>query len=308
MPEYHVKKSMQIDAPTQKIFSVLSDFHQWEKWSPWLILEPGAKVEMSDDGKKYSWEGEVIGSGNMVLDGVEPKKSISQTVNFIKPWKSSSPIKFILDEKTGGTEVTWTMTGNLPFFMFWMKNSMSAFIGMDFQRGLLMLKDYVETGSVPCELTISERNQKPGFKYIGVKTICVINDLGNKMRSDFTRLTDYIQDAGVVPTGKFFSIYDKFDMVKGQATYIAGIPVASVPGNLPPDMISGDFPALKTYEIIHKGPYRHLGNAWSMGNMYSRAKKFKQDKKTPPFEVYENMPGDVPEEKLMTRVCFPVKA
>jgi effector-binding domain-containing protein len=328
MPEFYVEKSIHIDAPVKKVFDIINDFHQWRKWSPWLILEPGVKVEVSEDGKSYSWEGKMVGSGNMVSDRQEPHKKILQTVNFIKPWKSSAPVTFLFKEtpkqknqvksmeksprpkeqnSEGGTEVTWTMIGALPFFMFWMKKSMTAYIGMDYQRGLLMLKDYVETGSVPSQLKISESNQYPGYRYIGIKTTCQFNELGQKMENDFTRLTKYLQEKNIKPANKFFSIYHQFDMVNNKATYTSGIPFASIPDSLPSDMISGAIPAMKTYDIIHKGPYRHLGNAWSMGHMYARAKKFKQDKKADPFEIYENLPGETNENDSITRVCFPMK-
>ncbi len=42
-----------------------------------------------------------------------------------------------------------------------MKNMMQALIGMDYERGLLMLKDYLETGTVACQLSIQGKPNSP---------------------------------------------------------------------------------------------------------------------------------------------------
>jgi hypothetical protein len=44
------------------------------------------------------------------------------------------------------------MDSKQPFFQFFLKGMMTSLIGMDYERGLRMLKDYVETGSVPSTL------------------------------------------------------------------------------------------------------------------------------------------------------------
>ena len=34
------------------------------------------------------------------------------------------------------------------FFLFWMRRQMELFIGMDYERGLKMLKEWIETGQI----------------------------------------------------------------------------------------------------------------------------------------------------------------
>ena len=56
MPKIFVSKSVQINAPAEDVFPKLNDFHEWPKWSPWLIQEPVATVDVAEDGKSYSWQ------------------------------------------------------------------------------------------------------------------------------------------------------------------------------------------------------------------------------------------------------------
>ncbi len=67
MPKTYVEKSININASIDKIKSVLTDFNHWQPWSPWLNLEPEAKVSVSANSKKQEWDGKRIGAGEMIL-------------------------------------------------------------------------------------------------------------------------------------------------------------------------------------------------------------------------------------------------
>ena len=58
---------MLIGAPIDKVFNTVNDFNSWCSWSPWLIMEPSVKVDVSENNKSYSWKGNRTGSGNMKI-------------------------------------------------------------------------------------------------------------------------------------------------------------------------------------------------------------------------------------------------
>tara|TARA_B110000495_G_C23003125_1_gene592226 strand:- start:416 stop:982 length:567 start_codon:yes stop_codon:yes gene_type:complete len=187
-----------------------------------------------------------------------------------------------------------------------MKKMMAAFIGMDYQRGLTMLKDHLETGVVPSKLCFRGGEAFPGFKYIAIRTTSSLDAMGESMVADLTKLSNWFESSNTEPSGKPFSIYHKFNRVKGVVKYTVGIPVAGDASDLPSDFISGEMPSHQSYAIGHVGPYRHLGNAWSAGMMRSRNKVFKQSKKLHPFEVYDNDPNETAEDALETSIYFPI--
>ena len=167
MPKMHISKSIHIDAPAEKIYSIISNYNDWQPWSPWLITEPEAKVTVKDDGKSYEWEGKRTGAGNMTILKAEENKILEMDLNFLKPWKSHADVFFYLKEENGGTKVEWGMDSSLPFFLFFMKKMMVAFVGADYERGLSMLKAYAEKGSVPTKLEfiVQEYLPQPVFSY-----------------------------------------------------------------------------------------------------------------------------------------------
>lgn len=306
MPAFSVSRSIVIEAPVEKVYSILRDFRQWPQWSPWLIAEPGCTLEYTGDGKGYAWVGNIVGSGEIHVTDETPPRRMQCDLNFLKPWRSHADVRFDLSEKDGGTEVMWLMDSKLPFLLFFMKKMMIAMIGNDYERGLAMFKDYFETGDSKSELSFGSASFD-AFHYVGKTSTCSTEEIGPTMAADLKRLGEWVTTEGIEPAGAPLSIYHKWDMVTGVASYTSAIPVASIPETLPDDLQSGGMPSISTYAITHTGPYRHLGNAWSSGIMHGRAKMFDQRRGIHPFEIYENDPQEVPEDELKTVVHFPVK-
>jgi len=307
MPKLNVTRSIEINASPEKIFNILSDFSHWTAWSPWLIMEPEAKVTVSEDKKYYHWEGVRTGSGEMKLVSEKPNQSIDIDLTFLKPWKSKSKIRFEINPKADQSTVTWIMDGGLPFFFFFMKKMMEAFVGMDFQRGLFLLKDYVEDGAIHSKLTMKGKSMFPGCQYVGIRSSCAMNAVGESMRNDFDKLTQWVKSNGNLVNGAPFSIYHNWDIVGGKVDYTSAFPVQSHPDSIPSDFLKGSIPGTEIYTVVHTGPYRHLGNAWSAQNNLSRSKVYKVNKSIHPFEVYLSMPGTVADNELVTEICFPAK-
>lgn len=307
MPKFNVVKTTSINAPIDKVYECVSDLSHWTSWSPWLITEPEATTTVADDLKFYSWEGKRVGSGEMKVTSEETNHFVNYDLTFLKPWKSHAKVRFEVESKGDSTEVTWSMDSSLPFFMFWMKKMMVAFLGMDFQRGLSLLKDYVEEGKVHSKLEFIGEQSYPGCEYIGISREVAMDKIGEAMSEDFNKLWEVIGSNSDIIGGEPISIYHKWELVKGTAKYTAGIPVKSIPANLPQGVAAGKIEPMKIHTLRHIGPYHHLGNAWTAMQMMMRGKEFKPVKGIHPFESYVNNPAEVDEKDLITDVNFAVK-
>ncbi len=307
MPKINVTRSATIDSSINNVYSKLNDFNHWIKWSPWLIMEKGVKVNISEDAKYYEWKGDRVGEGNMSISLEDGSNSIEYDLTFLKPWKSEAKVKFMLSDNNDRTAVTWTMDSKLPFFMFWMKKMMEGFIGMDYERGLNMLKDYIEVGEVKSNLDWMGESDFPGAKYVGIKTTCDIDKMDEAMPGDFGKLEQFMKTNEDLATGQAYSIYHKWDIVKRKATYTACVGVTSIPEDLSDDLISGEIPATRIYTLRHTGKYDHLGNAWSTMIGMARGKEFKQKRGIHPWEHYLTNPKETAEDANITDVVFAIK-
>ena len=303
----HIDKSIEINAPVDQVYSKISDYNYWRPWSPWLVIEPEATTDIEEGGKAYSWKGERIGSGEMKITNEDVNKRIDMDLTFLAPWKSHAKVWFTFSGENGSTKVNWYMDSSIPFFMFWMKKMMTTLVGMDYERGLIMLKDYVELGSVAGQMETEGERDYPGCKYVGVNTTCAMDQLGVEMEKDFATLNEFMHSNDIQPVGEPFSQYHKWELAKGMANYTTGIPVSERPDNLPSNLEYGEIPATKVYSIKLTGPYRYIGNGWSLGQNLIRSKVFKGSRKIHPFESYGNNPQDTPENDLITRINFPLK-
>ena len=307
MPKTYVEKSITIAASSHKVKSIIADFNHWKAWSPWFILEPEANDTISDNGKSHEWDGKRIGSG-MIKVVAEEESVIKYDLTFLKPWKSKSKSDFILEKlNDNSTKLSWTMEGTLPFFMFWMKTMMERLIGMDYDRGLLMLKDYIEKGQVDAKLEFLGESQFEGCNFVGVKSTCTIDNIGEVMEADFKKLTDFAKENENIVTCDWFSVYHKFDFNRNKVVYTSGVGIKSDPSEIPAGMFKGNLPATKVHTVRHIGSYELSGNAWSAIMAMERAKEFKQNKKIPPMEFYRNSPMETEPKDLISDVCIAVK-
>lgn len=306
----HIQREILIKASKDKIKNVLIDLKQMVLWSPWNIIEPDATVlfndKQSEVGAFQEWDGELIGAGNTELIKIDENK-IDYDLTFIKPFKSKAKFSFILEEIDDEIKVIWSMDSSLPWYMFFFTKMMSAMIGMDYDKGLRMLKEYIETGKILSKLEIDANSNLEDISYIGIKNEIDFQGIGETMKNDFKALIDFAIDNNLLKEDtKYFSIYNKFDIVKQEISYIAAIQV-SEDVNIPEHFLKSKIKQTKAIKVRHTGAYENLGNAWSLAMMYPRAKKLKINKKPMGYEFYLNSPNDTEKENLVCDIFVSLK-
>ena len=266
---YHVERSVAIEVSAEEAFAKVHDFNEWPKWSPWLVMEPEAKVNVTGDGKSvgdaYAWSGELVGKGELRHDAVEIPKSTDMTITFFEPMAGSAKVGFRVEpdaQNSGVSKATWMMDGKIPWIM---KSMMAAWIGMDYDRGLGMLKEYCETGDVVTKTEVGGTVDRPAVKFVGVEGECTIEGISDAMGESFEALEAALNSAGIEPSDHYLATYSKFELVKNQVVYTAACQVDEKPENLPEGLIFGEIPAHSAFTVAHIGPFRNLGNGWSTG-------------------------------------------
>lgn len=308
--KFNVEKSTTINAPLSKVRELVEDFNHWNSWSPWTMLEPGCSVVVAGTpkelGHSMSWDGELIGSGKNILVASD-SSHLYYDLAFFKPWKSKAKVGFKIEERNGKTDVVWSMDSSLPFLFFFMVKTMKNMIGMDYERGLCMLKEVAENGVIKCQTRNQGITDYTGFSYVGLKRTVPFSEMSTAAAQDFERIVNDIVVEGKKGARHWVCLYPKFDTKKMIVTYIAAVSDEDAKSlALSSDYVSGVIASGKSLEVQHDGAYDFLGNAWAMGMINLRAKKIKA--KGVPFEQYWNSPLETSPEDLKTSVFFPVKA
>lgn len=146
------------------------------------------------------------------------------------------------------------------------------------------------------------------FHYVGIRTQCKIDEIGQKMEADFDLLGKDLEK-GELPQPDFVvALYNKFDFVSRDVDYISGFIYNEKP-NL--DSTSGyeigSASGHKAIKVVHTGSYKHLGNAWSTAMGARMTLKKGINKAIPMYEVYDNNPHEVEEKDLITSIYVPVR-
>lgn len=149
--EFHVQRSIYIKASPEKIYTYMSNFHNFTEWSPYERLDPQMKrvFKGPDAGKgaAYEWSGKGnAGEGRMeIVDATEPTR-VSIKLHFIKPFEANNTVDYAIEPTTDETKVTWSMHGPNSFMskLFQVFFDMDAMCGNDFELGLGNLKRLME--------------------------------------------------------------------------------------------------------------------------------------------------------------------
>jgi predicted transcriptional regulator YdeE len=299
-----------ITVPKEKAYELISDYKTWKSWSPWLCMEPDAIVTISNDGIGVGaingWVGSLVGSGEIEHLELDENKAIKQEIRFIKPFKSKSEVYWQFKDVDGGCEVTWGMKGAMPFFLKFMAKQMEPWIGMDYERGLKMIKDLIEKEKIDSEFTIEGVSDLDSFKFVAIKETCLMEEVGPSMKEAFGKINSLCENEKVEPE-MAFSIYHKFDFTDPECTYSSGVPVT---GELAvgDEFYKSEYPKIKAVKVLFKGDYEHLGNAWAAAYNYLRYKKLKANKKIDPIELYLNDPTkETDPANWLTAIYIPIK-
>jgi uncharacterized protein YndB with AHSA1/START domain len=149
---FSVKREATINAPPEKIFALVSDFHRWGGWSPWEQRDPAMKRSFAGaergKGAVYAWEGNRnVGAGRMEILEAEAPSRVLIKLDFIKPFEGHNTAEFTMLPQGGATTLSWVMKGPAPLMAKVMHVfiNMDRMIGKDFEAGLANLKRLAET-------------------------------------------------------------------------------------------------------------------------------------------------------------------
>jgi carbon monoxide dehydrogenase subunit G len=148
--DFHVERSIEIDAPPEKVFAHVNSLKKWGAWSPWLARDPSIQNTYSGPdegvGASVSWTSEGSGSGSQTIVASEPPSRIETQLDFGEMGQPTADWRF--EPNGSGTTVTWGMTGSAtgPLGGYF-ASMMDGMLGPDYEDGLARLKKVVESSA-----------------------------------------------------------------------------------------------------------------------------------------------------------------
>jgi len=148
---FRVQRSIDINAPAEKIFPLINDYRHWGSWSPYENLDPAMQRTFSGApsgrGSVYEWNGNKnVGRGRMEILDTTPASKVVIKLDFFSPFEAHNTAEFTMQPKGSATNVTWAMHGPVPYMMkiMHMFMNMDRMCGDQFQQGLTSMKAVAE--------------------------------------------------------------------------------------------------------------------------------------------------------------------
>lgn len=148
----YVERSAIVRADPADVFSLVSDYRQFNRWSPWAAYDPDAEYEFSGPatgvGSTMSWRSEdpSVGNGTQEIVEIEPVTMVKSKLTF-EGFDTPSYATFTLQATGNGTRVTWSFDANMDTLLGrYMGLMMDKWVGADYELGLARLKQLAEEG------------------------------------------------------------------------------------------------------------------------------------------------------------------
>lgn len=149
--DFKISRSIEISAPAEKIFSHVNSAEKLMAWSPWLALDPDAKLNYEGpsegEGSKVHWKGnENLGEGILEIVESISNQSVSLKLQFLGSTPITNTSDIVLTSEGEVTKVDWSMSGKNNFLgrLAFVMYDMNDLIGKPFETGLQNLKTLSE--------------------------------------------------------------------------------------------------------------------------------------------------------------------
>jgi uncharacterized protein YndB with AHSA1/START domain len=143
-----IERSITIDASRATVFALLNDFHQVNKWSPWIEADANARINISGPrrgvGATVVWDGNIVGRGSQAITESVPFERVVTALDFGDQGEANAV--FDLSETDDGTEVVWTFDMEFGFNLIgrYIGLMLGSIVGEDYEKGLASLKSMAE--------------------------------------------------------------------------------------------------------------------------------------------------------------------
>lgn len=312
--KYDVTRSRIIEAPREVVFNEINDYKNWKEWGPWYEEDSTIAVTYGENtvglGASYTWTG-VEGDGQMQTLKVEEPSRIEQEIVFFMPFgEMRSDIHWTMEAVEQGTELTWSINGEMPFFMRFMAANMEEQMGPMEERGLELFAENLENKLNTYSIEPGGVVDRSSTFYLYLTASSRIDDMGRKFDELMKELDDYIKDSGLRPSGYPFAIYHEYDEENGTTMFSVAYPVPErISTEKGTNVLSGFLDRGSFFKTVLNGNYNYLDEAWQFALTEAGAlKDYVPVDGGEPLEIYVEAPLSTPDpSKWITEIYIPVQ-
>ncbi len=141
-----VTRSVEIEAPPERVFPLLNDLSAWDSWTPWADIESRVEGPSAGQGARRVWDDPRMGSGSLTITASTPPSTVAYAVEV-----EDGAIRFegtlSVASRGNGSLVTWTERADLGWnpLLGWTALGMGESQGGQLEESLARLKEQAES-------------------------------------------------------------------------------------------------------------------------------------------------------------------
>jgi effector-binding domain-containing protein len=305
----HVEEKVIVNAPIEKVFSQVNNFHNWTNWSPYNDSVLHTKYEGSQEGvgAKMLWTDEKEGrSVQTIIISIPNEKVVTQLA--FNDQKNEAQSHFHFKQVDQGVEVSWIMDVENLSFPF------GRFVGYmiekgakhNFKKGLNKLKVYTEANiSIPDYAGYTIHDEVLDAKnYLTIQDSGLSSELAGKMSSGFASLMKKMGELKITPKGYTATEWNGFNP-EAISYFRCMIPVGNIK-TIEGKIHTYTIASSRTIWIKYIGSYKKSGIAYETLDKYLEYKQLQMNGS--PYEEYIVDPSTEKDStKWITNIYFPVR-
>jgi len=298
------------------VFETVARLENFNQWSAWNQHDSTVKLEYTGTdgsvGASSHWTGDptISGEGRIEIVSLEPGKTVSQKIHFIKPKEGHANSSFTLSELNGLTTISWHFESETPrpWNIFNFFSDIEKNLGPEFEKGLAALKASVEKVTVPTGTSAAYEVKEMDFpetKYALIRQEVKWNDIPVFYAGHISILLAEAQRQKIKP-GIATGLYFTWDNRQQLTDMAAAIPLPEGKELGSPIIRMETIKSGKAIYTDHFGAYDKSLAAWTFLRQYIASHNLKE--KAPVIEQYLNDPATVKDTaKWQTRVMMLVE-
>ena len=308
-----IERTATIDAHPATVYALVNDFHQINKWSPWLETDPNARFDIDGPrrgtGANLSWNGSIIGQGSQtIVESVPFERVISQlTLDDSREARSS----FELEEAQYGTSVTWAFEQDFGLNIVgrYFGLLLERIVGQELETGLAGLKRMAESlppsdfSDLDVEHMVVESTD---IAFVPTSSEPLAQAISEALGDAYFRVLNFIDEHGLQEAGAPISISRAFS--GAELRFDAAVPVRGIKNSTPETKNSvrlGKSYGGPVIRVTHTGSYLTLGRTHDKIAAYMAALGLVRNGDA--WESYVSDPTRTSAEALLTYVYYPIQ-
>ncbi len=307
--QIHVERSIVVNAPIENAFEQVNVIKNWEKWSPWIKMDPTTKLDYfgpaSGTGAGYKWASSKTGTGTLTFSDVKPNETIKTDLDFGGHGKATAGHNF--EPAEGGVKISWYLdtdkSGN-PISKY-MNVMMKGMLEKQFDQGLADIKRLAESMPPPVkkpEIKI-EATTVTAQPYLAIRDSGTMATIGQKLGMNYHTIGEAMKKQKLNIAGAPFAIY--YSDSQTNWMFDAAIAVDK-PGKADGKVQPGEIKAGNAVLVHYFGDYSGIHSVYSAIKEWINTNGKKQT--GAPWEVYVTDPGTEKDTaKWQTDVYFPIE-